>query len=67
MPSGQIGNYKYYTLNDIQSMIYNAQDGNIEEEAWCVIRKNILDIAALIKQYAYMLNDYDFRYEDDGR
>ena len=67
MPSGQIGNYKYYTLDDIQYMIYNAQDDNTEEEAWCIIKKNILDIATLVKQYADMLNNYEFRYEDDGR
>lgn len=67
MPSGQIGSYKYYTLDDIQYMIYNAQDGNIEEEAWCIIKKNMLEMAVLIKQYADILNDYEFRYEDDGR
>lgn len=67
MPSGQIGNYKYYTLDDIQYMIYSAQDCDIEEEAWYAIKMNILDIAILVKQYADMLNDYDFRYEDDGR
>jgi hypothetical protein len=48
-------------------MIYNAQDDNTEEEAWCVIKKDILEMAVLVKQYADMLNDYDFRYEDDGR
>ena len=67
MPSGQIGNYKYYTLDDIQSMIYSAQDDNTEEEAWCAIKTNILDMAVLIKQYADILNNYEFRYEDDGR
>jgi len=67
MPSGQIGKYKYYTLDDIQSMIYSAQDDNTEEKAWCAIKMNILDIAALVKQYADILNDYEFRYEDDGR
>ena len=67
MPSGQIGKYKYYTLDDIQSIIYNAQDDNTEEEAWCAIKKNILDIAVLVKQYADMLNDYEYYYIDDGR
>ena len=67
MLSGQIGRYKYYTLDDIQSMIYSAQDDNTEEEAWCIIKKDILKMAVLVKQYADMLNDYDFRYEDDGR
>ncbi len=67
MLSGQVGNYKYYTLDDIQDMIYNAQDDNTEEEAWCVIKKDILEMAVLIKQYAEILNDYEFRYEDDGR
>ena len=67
MPSGQIGNYKYYTLDDIQSMIYSAQDCDTEEKAWYAIKMNILEIAVLVKQYADILNDYDFRYEDDGR
>jgi len=67
MLSGQIGRYKYYTLDDIQYMIYDAQDHDTEEEAWYAIKMNIFDMAVLVKQYADMLNDYDFRYEDDGR
>ncbi len=67
MPNGQIGNYKYYTLDDIQYMIYNAQDDNTEEEAWRIIKKNMLEMAVLVKQYAEILNDYHWRYEDDGR
>ena len=67
MPSGQIGNYKYYTLDDIQYMIYNAQDHDTEEEAWYAIKMNILDMVGLIQQYASALNDYNFKYEDDGR
>lgn len=67
MPNGQIGNYKYYTLDDIQYMIYDAQNHDTEEEAWYAIKMNIFDMAVLIKQYADALSDYEFRYIDDGR
>lgn len=67
MPSEYIGRYKYYTLDDLDSMIYDAQSHDTDEEAWHRIKMSMLDMAYLIKKYAIALYDYEFRYEDDGR
>ncbi len=67
MPSGNIGNYKYYTWDDLNSMIYSAQNHDTEEEAWHRIKMSMLDMACLIKEYAIALYNYEFRYIDDGR
>ena len=64
MPSGQIKGFEYYTLEDIQSIIDNAN--NMEDPEWHV-KISMVDIANLLQKYAMMLADYYWRYEDDGR
>ena len=66
MPS-EYGKYKYYDLNDLDSIIYNARNCDTDEEAWYQIKMNMLDMAYLTKKYAMALYDYEFRYIDDGR
>ena len=67
MPGEYIGRYKYYTLDDLDSMIYDAQSYDTDEEAWHRIKMSMLDMACLIKEYAITLYNYEFRYIDDGR
>lgn len=67
MPGEYIGRYKYYTLDDLDSMIYDAQNCDTNEEAWYRIKMNMLDMVYLIKKYAIELYNYEFKYEDDGR
>ena len=67
MPGGHIGSYEYYTLNDLDSMIYDAQNHDTEEEAWYRIKMSMLDIAYLAKKYAIELYNYEYYCIDDGR
>ena len=67
MPSGYIGHYKYYTLDDLENMFYNARNCDTDEEGWYYIKEHMLDMANLIKEYAIKLEDNYWRYEDDGR
>ena len=64
MPSGQIKGFEYYTLEDIQDIIDNAN--NMEDPNWH-IKMGMVDIASLLQKYAMMLADYHWRYIDDGR
>jgi len=64
MPSGQIKGFEYYTLEDIQNIINNAND--MEDPEWH-IKMDMVDMANLLQKYAIMLADYCWRYEDDGR
>ena len=64
MPSGQIKGFEYYTLEDIQDIIDNAND--MEDPKWH-IKMGMVDIASLLQKYAMMLADYECRYIDDGR
>ncbi len=67
MPSGYIGNYKYYTLEDIKNMINKTKSFDFEHEQWLNIQDYLFDMADLIKEYAIKLHDYEHRYIDDGR
>lgn len=67
MPSEYIGRYKYYTLDDLDFMICDAQSYDTDEEAWHQIKMSMLDMTYLIKKYAIELYNYEFKYEDDGR
>ena len=67
MPGEYIGRYKYYTLDDLDSMIYDARNHDTDEEAWYRIKMSMLDMAYLVKKYAIALYNYEFKYEDDGR
>lgn len=79
MLSGQVGRYKYYEIEDMyksagckecQSRIrfYNNifpdKPRNQYEEC---IRCSIFLAVKLTKLYAEKLNDYDWRYSDDGK
>lgn len=67
-PSGRIGSFKYYTLEDLQIMYYNVPEDN-EDSANYLKTHGMLDIAALLKEYAVKLAeaDYESRYLDNGR
>lgn len=65
-PSGQIGSFKYYTLEDLQIMYYNVPKDNEDPANYLKIH-GMLDIAILLKEYAIKLADYESRYIDDGR
>ena len=63
-PSGHIGSYKYFTIEDLQAMYYDSED--MEDPAYHM-KMAMLDIASLTQRYAVILHDYESRYIDDGR
>ncbi len=65
MPSGQIGRYKYYTVEDLQNIMDSYKENY--EEPWYQVKMTMLDMASLIQRYAMILHDYECRYIDDGR
>lgn len=65
MPSGCIGSYEYYTLEDLQNIINSCREDY--EEPWYQVKMRMLDMASLIQKYAMILHDYEYRYIDDGR
>ena len=67
MPSGNIGNYKYYTQEDIINMINKTKTCDFEYEAWLNFQDYLFDMAKLIKEYAKKLSSYEHYYIDDGR
>lgn len=67
MPSGNIGNYKYYTQEDIINMINKTKSCDFEHEQWLNIQDYLFDMADLIKKYAKKLYDYEYYYIDDRR
>lgn len=79
MLSGQVGKYKYYTLKDMyesagcQLCHFRAQwwnnsfpeeQKNLHDECTCC---PVFYAVKLTKLYAYKLDDYDWRYADDGK
>ena len=67
MPSGYIGDYVYYTSEDIKNMINKTKSCDFEHEQWLNIQDYLFDMADLIKEYAVKLHDYKYYYIDDGR
>ena len=67
MPTGYIGDYVYYTPDDLDYIINNAQNCNTNEEIWYKIKTDILDIIYLTQRYATALYNYEYYYLDDGR
>ena len=67
MPSGYIGHYKYYTLDDLENIFYSARNCDTDEEGWYYIKKHMIDMVNLIEEYVIKLKDNYWRYEDDGR
>ena len=63
-PSGTIGGYKYYTLNDLQAMYHHAKS---MRDSVYEMKMSMLDIAELTQRYAAILADYESRCIDDCR